>query len=206
MTDTTPHPTSIAVWGVSSPVVVSRAFTVKVGAKCSLACPLTGQRIVVRDDSGNTVGEGRLGETPSRGTSALYEADVTLAAPAKEDVHIWAATLLGAASQPPHEDASARLSFRTVGRPEHRVTVTVRDRDAELPLEKVEVRLGVYRAETDGRGQASFEVPKGRHDLHLWKVGYETDATAVEVTEDVTIQVTAVCAPDGDPDDEQVWM
>ena len=40
---TTPHTTSMAVWGVPSPVVVSRSFNVKVGVKCSVACRLAGQ-------------------------------------------------------------------------------------------------------------------------------------------------------------------
>ena len=66
--------------------------------------------------------------------------------------------------------------------------------------------MGVYRASTDERGRASLEVPKGRYDLNLGKVGYETHSQTVEVTQDVTIQVKAVSAPDKDPDDEQVWM
>ena len=69
-----------------------------------------------------------------------------------------------------------------------------------------QVRLGVYRASTDERGQASLEVPTGRYDLNLRKVGCETYSKTVEVTESVAIQVSAVFAPDKDPDDEQVWM
>ena len=203
---TTPHPTSIAVWDVPSPVVVNSSFTVNVGMTCSLACQLTGQLIVVRDEAGIQAGEGRLGDTPWPGTSALYGAQVHLAAPAGEGMYTWAVTFAGTESETPHEDASATFSFRTARPPDHRVTVTVLERDTEAPLEHVQVRLGVYRASTDERGRASLEVPKGRYDLSLGKVGYETHSQTVEVTQDVTIQVKAVSAPDKDPDDEQVWM
>ena len=43
----------------------------------------------------------------------------------------------------PHEDASATFSFWTARPPDHRVTVTVLERDTEAPLENVQVRLGV---------------------------------------------------------------
>ena len=152
------------------------------------------------------VGDGRLDDTPCPGTSALYGAEVNLAAPAREGMHSWSATFQGTESKIPHEDASATFSFRTARPPEHMVTVTVTDRDTEAPVENVHVRLGVYRASTDERGQASLEVPKDKYELSLWKVGFETHSKTVDVTKSVTIQVTGVFAPDKDPDDEQVWM
>jgi hypothetical protein len=202
----TAHPTSIAVWDVPSPVVVSSSFKVKVGMKCSVACQLTGKPIVLRDEAGIKVGEGRLGETPWPGTNALYWAEVNLAAPAREGMCSWTAMFSVVESEMPHREASATFSFRTAKPAEHRVTVTVTDRDTEAPLENVQVRLGFYRASTDERGQASLEVPRGRYDLYTWKVGYETHSKTVEVTDAVTIQVKALSAPDKDPDDEQVWM
>ena len=86
MTNKALHPTSIAVWNVPAPVVVNRPFTVSVGVKCSVGCQLTGQLIGVRDAAGIEIGEGRLGETPSRGTSALYETVVNLVAPSEQGV------------------------------------------------------------------------------------------------------------------------
>ena len=203
---TIPHTTSVAVWKVPSPVVVDSSFTVNVGTKCSVACQLAGQLVVVRNEAGHKVSEGRLGDTPFPGTSALYEAEVSLAAPATEGMYAWSATFAGAGLDIPHEDASATFSFRTARPPEHRVTVTVSDRDTDAPLETVQVQLGVYRAATDERGRASLEVPTGTYDLSLRKVGYETHTQTVEVTKSVTIQVSGVPAPDTDPDEEQVWM
>ena len=113
---TAPHPTSVAVWGVPSPVVVNRRFAATVGVKCSAGCPLAGRRIVVRDEAGADVGHGRVGETPEPGTSALYATKVTLQAPAAEGVHAWTAAFegtgpasvpRGAAVPPPRETASA---------------------------------------------------------------------------------------------------
>ena len=194
------------MWDVPSPVVVNGSFTVMVGMTCSVGCQLTGRLIVVRNEAGATVCEGRLGDTPWPGTSALYGAEVTLAAPAGEGMYTWSVTFAGTESALPHPDASATFSFRTARPPEHRVTVTVIERDTEAPLEKVQVRLGVYRAATDERGQARLEVPTGRYELNVWKLGYETHPKTVEVTEGVTIHVKAVFTPDQDQDDEQVWM
>ena len=200
------HPTSLAVWEVPSPVVVNSSFKVKVGMKCAVACQLAGQRIVVRDEAGIQVSEGRLCKTPWPGTSALYGVEVNLAAPAGEGLYSWSVTFAGAESDTPHEDTSATFGFRTVRSPDLGVTVTVLERGTKTPLENVQVRLGVYRASTDEYGQASLEVTTGRYDLHLRKVGYEMHSKTLEVTESVTIQVEAVVAPDTDPDDEQVWM
>ena len=203
---TSPHPTSIAVWDVPSPAVVNASFTVKVGMKCSAACALTGEQLVIRDESGIVVGEGRLGETPWPGTSALYAAEVTLRAPSGEGLHAWSVTFAAAVPEAPHDDASTTFSFRTARPPEHRFGVMVIDRDTQSPLANAQVRLGIYRGSTDEHGQTSLEVPKGEYQLDVRKVGYETLSKTVEVTADVAIQVEALCAPDSDPDDEQVWM
>ena len=53
---TAPHPTSIAVWGVPSPVVVDGRFAVQVGVKCAAGCALAGQPVVVRDEAGADIG------------------------------------------------------------------------------------------------------------------------------------------------------
>ena len=203
---TMPHPTSIAVWDVPSPVVVNSSFEVKAGLKCLVSCQLPGQLIAVRDEEGLQVGEGKLGDTPWPGTSALYGTKVNLAAPTGEGTYSWTVTFAGAESEIPHEDASAAFSFRAARPPDHKVTVTVVEEDSQTPLQNVQVRLGVYRALTDEHGLASLEVAKGEYDLDLWKVGYEMHPKTVNVTESVAIQVKAVIAPDKDPDDERVWM
>ena len=228
---TAPHPTSIAVWGVSSPVVVNRGFVAKVGVKCSAGCSLAGRTIVVRDAAGTDVGHGRLGDAPERGTSALYAAEVALEAPAEEGVHDWTAAFAGSGpddasraregtpapsrgpvppseqAAPGHAGATAAFGFRTVAPPEHRVTVTVLDEDAETPLAGAEVRMGVYEGTTDAGGRAHVEVHAGSYDLYVRKAGYKPHSERVPaVSGDVALHVTATRASDADLDDEQVWM
>ena len=203
---TRPHTTSMAVWDVPSPVVMNRSFKVKVGVTCSATCQLAGQLIEVCDEAGTQIGESRLGETPWPGTSALYVAEVELAAPATEGIPSWSARFAAEESGLPHEEASATFSFRTDKPPEHRVTVKVTDKETEAPLENVAVRLGVYRASTDAQGLASLELPGGVYDLDAWKVGYETLPRTVEVGKDLMIQVEALFSPETDPDDQRVWM
>ena len=43
-------------------------------------------------------------------------------------------------------------------------------------------------------------MPKGIYDLNIWKVGYEAPARTMEVNEDVTVEVEALCLPEEDPD------
>ena len=106
----------------------------------------------------------------------------------------------------PHAAASATFSFRTARPPEHRVTVKVTEKDTETPLENVGVRLGMYQALTDAQGLASLQVPGGVYNLDAWKAGYETLPRTVEVGKDLMVQVEALCVPENDPDDTQVWM
>jgi len=203
---TRPHATSMAVWDVPSPVVLNRSFKVKVGVKCSAACPLAGQLIEVCDESGIRIGQSRLAETPWPGTSALYLAEVELAAPAAEGIPSWSARFAAVAPELPHEEASATFSFRTARPPEHRVTVKVTDKETEAPLDNVEVRMGLYRASTDAQGLASLELPGGVYDLDAWKAGYATLPRTVDVGKDLMIHVEALFSPKKDPDDQRVWM
>ncbi len=313
-----PHSTSIAVWGVPSPVVVDRGFAATVGVKCSAGCPLAGRAVVVRDEAGAEAGRGRLGETPAPGTSALHAVDVALKAPAREGVHTWTAVFDGAGAGPTpretalvpgesparaaatpenagptprettparskatagrqtpaapeatpvrsaataeqqtpaapeatparvaatagqqapaapeaaatealagttcstgsetpaapeaahaHEAAAAAFSFRAVSPPEHRVTVTVRDRDTDALLAGAEVRVGVHRGTTGADGRAQVDARAGAGDLYVRKAGYAPHAGRVKVSGDAALQVVVARVSDADPDEEHVWM
>lgn len=118
------HATSIAVWGVPSPVAADGRFTVRVGVKCAAGCPLTGQPVAVRNEAGAGVGRGRLGAAPEPGTRALYRTDLTLTAPAREGVHAWTVVFAAAGTDPapaheaPQEaEATARESAPAHGTP-----------------------------------------------------------------------------------------
>ena len=232
-----PHPTSVAVWGVPSPVVAGRPFTATVGVKCASCCRLSGMPVVVRDAAGAVAGEGRLGEAPSPGTRALYASEVSLVAPDDQGVHAWTADFAGAAcsrgdaaarsragretggrpegadAQMPdaapgvaHASSSATFGFRTTGPPDHRVTVTVRERETEAPVARAEVRIGLYRGVTGVDGRAALDVAAGEHAVSVRKAGYQPHADRVAVTTDVALRVDAERAPDPDLDDDHVWM
>ncbi len=103
-----PHPTSVAVWGVPSPVAAASRFTATVGVKCSAGCPLAGHLVVIRDETGRELGLGTLGTEPAAGTRALYAAAVALTAPPEPGVHAWTAAFPGGAAEPPAAGATAQ--------------------------------------------------------------------------------------------------
>ena len=113
-----------------------------------------------------------------------------------------------ARSAPRHEAAACAFSFRTVEPPEHAVavTVTVVDRETELPLGKADVHLGTYRTLTDTDGKARIEAPPGRYDLYVRSPGYAPYTDPVNVTAGAALRVAASRVSDADLDDDQVWM
>jgi hypothetical protein len=192
---TIPHRTSMAVWDVPFPVAKNRSFKVKVGLQCSAACQLTGQVVEIRDEAGTKVGEGRLGDTLWAGTSALYWAEVDMAAPAAEGVSSSSVTFTAAELEVAHEDASASFSFRADRPPDHTVTVRVIDKQTKAPIDDVEVRLGLYMVSTDERGVVKVGLPQGTYELTIRKDGYKADPMSVEMSEDLTVQIEALTAP-----------
>src|SRR2546425_12240437 len=145
------HSTSMAVWDVPSPVVMNRPFNVKVGVKCSAACPLMGHLIEVCDEAGVHIGESTLGETPWPGTSALYVAEVELAAPATEGMSSWSARYVAKDPGLPHAEESASFSFRTA-------------RPAEYPRPSRERRCEIGRVwSIDRRTRAGKPGTPRRH-------------------------------------------
>jgi hypothetical protein len=189
---TIPHKTSLAIWDVPSPVAMNKAFTAKIGIRCSARCQLAGQLVEVLDETGTKMGEGKLGETPWEGTDALYWGVAEITAPATEGVSFWTVKFAGAELELAHEEASVNFSFRTDKPPEHRVTIKVIGEDTRAPIQHAQVQLGFYVAETDEGGLATFELPEGTYHLKIGKDGYEGPPMSVEAVEDVTIQVEAV--------------
>jgi hypothetical protein len=194
------HDTSLAVWGVSSPIVIDHPFRIHVGATCSAGCDLAGTEILICDETGATMARGRLGETPWDGTRALYWTEVGLVAPAREGATSRSIRFAPTELQLPHGGASARFGFETVKPPEYSVTVKVVQKDAGTPVEDAQVRLGVYFACSDMTGQARVAMPKGTYGLDVLKTGYEALSRVLDVNGDVTVEVEVAVIPPENPD------
>lgn len=201
-----PHPTSMAVWGAPSPVPMQSTFQVKVGVKCAEGCALAGRLVRVTDEAGSTIGEAPLGEKPWKGTQGLYVAELSLQAPAAENVFNWSTSFAGDDSETPHDGASTTFSFRTAGPPEHTVVVKVVDRDEGKPLGGITVLMGLYRAVTDAHGHATFAVPKSTYELKLRNREAEAPSTTVEVDQSCSVEILARPAPQSGPDETEIWM
>ena len=194
--DAEQHKTSLAVWDIASPLVIRRSAKIKVGAKCSAGCQLTGHQIEVRDDTGRMIARSSLGDAAWPGTSGLYWTELDLPAPPIVGTHTWAVTSA-------HGDARSNFTFITVEPPEHSLTIRIHDKTTQVPLPDAEVRLGVYRASSDDRGLATIELPKGSYSLNIWKLGYQQFSTALDVTDSLTVDVDL----DVEPEPEQpYWM
>jgi hypothetical protein len=196
---TRPHATSLAAWDHPSPIGVRERFRINVGAKCTAACGLIGERIDIHDESGTVVASGILDNEPWPGTTALYWTTIEVAAPAEEGRFSWSLRFSPTESHLPHETASAAFSFLTVRPPEHDISVNVVERGTHTPICDAQIRLGVYRASTDEAGIARFAVPAGEYRLFIWKAGYDAPERTVDVTRTEVVEVEADALPKEDP-------
>jgi hypothetical protein len=197
---TRPHQTSLAVWAIPDAALAGEAFTVKAGVKCADGCALRGQRIDVVDADGTVLASGQAGDTPWPGTSALYWAELTLPAPAQEGLVTFAASTQARSQGLAHDGASTSFTVAVAKPPEHTLIVRVVARDTGEPIAGADIRLGAHRAITGASGLAELRIAGGTYELHVWKAGYETPPTALEIRADTFVEVEAVALPEEDPD------
>lgn len=194
------HGTGVAAWDNPSPVVIGETFRLKVGAKCTASCALTGHQVEIQDETGTSVASAVLGETPWQGTTALYWAVVEVAAPAEPGLFRWSLNFPAAEPRVPHSSASCAFSFVTVLPPEHLVSVKVVERGTDLPIHDAHVRVGAYRGSTDETGLARFAVHTGEHRVFVWKPGYDAPERTIDVKKDDHVRIEAAVLPEDDPD------
>jgi hypothetical protein len=195
------HETSFAVWDLASPVVAGRRATLKVGIACPSGCDLAGTRIDVYDETGARVGGGSLGSSPWPATTALYWAELDVAAPEAEGDHSW--SLQATAPEPSHGHASSIVRFVASRPPEHRVTLEVIEKGSGAPVTGVELRLGRFRAATNEAGIAQVEVPGGTYEVCAWKIGYDVLSRTADIADDTTIHLEVAAAPEPQ---QPYWM
>ena len=173
------HATSIAVWGVPSPVVADGRFTVRVGVKCAAGCPLTGQPVAVRNEAGAGVGRGRLGAAPEPGTRALYRTDLTLTAPAREGVHAWTVVFAAAETDPapahgapPASEATARKSTAHGTPPADEATARKSTAHGAPPADEATARKSAHGAPPADEATARESAPA--HEASTATFGFRT--------------------------------
>ena len=190
-----PHPTSLAVWDVPSPIVFDTRFKIKVGVQCSAQCNLAGRDVEIYDHAEAKVATGTLGDVRWSDTGALYWAEVELKAPGTDGHYAWEAKFPKPDLELPHESASYTFSFRTARQPEHVVTVEVLDKDTQTAIERAEVILHPYRGYTDERGMAMLMVPKGEYELYVSAAEKQTFQTTVKVASDIAVRAELLVPP-----------
>jgi hypothetical protein len=201
---TVPIGASVAVWEVPSPVTVGQTFKLKAGVKSAQACVLKGAVVEILDETGDLKGAGTIGDSPSLGTSALYWTEIEVTAPFKDGPACWLARFAGSDWLLPHEPARFEFTFAAVRQGDHKLAVTVVDRETGAPIENGHVRLGYYRAVTDASGVAELSIPTGNYELTTWMTAYETKPIPIEVKEDLTLRLEADPVPEEDP--AAMWM
>ena len=196
---TTPHATSLAVWDIPSPVVIGASFTIKVGARSSGAHSLKGAAVEVRNQNGEPVAAGTLGDTPWSGTTALYWTDVNVTAPTSDGIASWSVAFAPTGVEVPHNEGAATFTFAVVKPPQHTLAVTVIEKESRQPIEGAFVRVGPHRGSTDENGVANVRVPGGTFDVVAWKVGYLPPSATVDVAADVSLQLEAEIREEDNP-------
>jgi len=195
---TDPHETSLAMWDVPPAVAAGERFAVKVGAKSSAGCALSGRAVEVLDEGGAVLASARLGEAPWPGTAALFWTEIGLAAPPTLGLATFTARFDAAELDPPHRSASSPFSVSVVARPEHTLTVTVAANG--MPIDEAHIRLGPLCAMTDASGQAEIKLAKGRYELSIYKAGYDAEPVPLVIDADTSVAVEARAEPADDPD------
>lgn len=194
------HETSVAVWDLTTPVVVGRRPTLKVGLSCSSGCNLSGTPVAVYNDAGERIGTGTLGSAPWPATAALYWTELDLVAPEHEgDLSLG----VHATSAVPHSDATCVVTSVVSKPPEHHVRVLVIDKTSRAPLAGVELRVGAFRAATDVDGIAHVEVPDGTCEICTWNHGYEMVTKPVDIRADTTVHLELTESPKAE---QAYWM
>jgi hypothetical protein len=195
------HETSVAIWDLTSPVIVGRRAVFKVGVACRSACNLTGAAVDVYNEAGTRAGGGTLGPSPWPGTAALYWTELEIDAPNAEGDQAW--SIRATTAEPTHREATAVVRFAACAPPEHAVTVRVFEKSSGAPIAAVDLRLGRFRAATNTAGVASVELPAGTYEVGTWKNGYELTSKTVVVAADTTIDLELTVAREPD---QPYWM
>jgi hypothetical protein len=202
-----PHATRIVVWDTPSAVECGAAFKLKVGVKCAEECGGAARLVEIRDERGEVLASGVVGDAPLPGTAALHYAELELRAPAAPGLHplraCTAQVLDVASGQVTHEAAAADFRVHCVARPECLLTVIAVDARSRLPVPGAKVVVHPFHTRTNLEGVAELRVPKGAYRLFVTgrdRFPFRADG---EIDGDVTIR--AELDEDLGPSDAELW-
>jgi hypothetical protein len=182
---------SLAVWDAPMPVVAGEMFSIKVGAKSASGRSLAAHRIEVVDSAGVVLASGQLGDTPLAGTEALYWTALDVPAPTGTTIANCSVRCDG---------AETWFSIAAAAPPEHKLIVSVTERDSKAALGDVEIRLGPFHARTDATGRAELRVCKGEYQLHLWRTAHIAAPQPIRIDADASVELTMAHVPEEHPD------
>ena len=201
------HTTRVVVWDVPTAVECGTRFRVKVGVKCAAECGAGPRHVEIRDEHGDAVGSGIVGDTAAPGTAAVYFAEVDLRAPRAEGLYGWEAGVADlfdiATGSATHTAASARFQLRAVRAPECLLKVIAVDARSRRPIPGAKVVVHPYHTLTNEDGVAELRVPKGMYRLFVSgrdRFPFRSDG---EIDADLTIQ--AELDEDFGPSDAELW-
>jgi hypothetical protein len=191
---------SLAVWDVPMPAVAGEKFSIKVGAKSASSLALAGCRVEVSELSGAVVAMGTLGKAPLPETEALCWTAIDMPAPAQQQFAEYAVRLMSNADDPTHNAMATRFSVTVTAKPEHKLTVKVKEQTTAAVLGGVEIRLGSFRARTNAAGQAELLVCKGEYQLQLFRTAHIAPAKPINIKGDTSVELTMLHVPEDHPD------
>lgn len=87
-----------------------------------------------------------------------------------------------------------------VARPLHLMKVKVLKEITATPVAEALVRWGAFRTATDAHGQAELKLPKGAHELMVWKAGFEVPLDSVAIDGDIAVVIAVASVEEEDPD------
>ncbi len=183
------HRVAPVVWDVPEGVTPGARFTVRVGARCSAACPSAGWAITVRDATGTTLARAETGGATWPGTEGLHYAEIALAAPEEIGLFTWEAVVAAPGDGLPHEAGTRRFGVRTTPPADATLRVAAIDAESGAPVEGVKVVVHPFSARTGSDGTACIALPSGRHRIFVSGRHYIPWRAEREVTGQDTLRV-----------------
>ena len=182
------HAVHLTVWDVPGAIVAGETFRIKLGAKCSSACDLSGRGFAILDRERAERASGNLGGDIWQGTDGLHFAEIELRAPEEPGLYQWSARVAASDAGLPHEDGTISFGVRTVRAPECVLEIEAVDRASGSPLPGALVTMRPYHAVADRNGIARIEAAKGSYRLFVAHKGYLNFAQGIELTGDAALK------------------